>query len=134
MQNIDYRFLRWFTVDVDSTNRSLYRVNVGSIVNVSEVHAAPTFRIVVSRVSVHEYKGFGPTDPLTGSQELLSTAPTARDRTPVSMIPPVVSIGLKPIHTPALTHAAYSEKHCPHADDVGSQCTVKRPRVPTAGA
>jgi hypothetical protein len=62
MQNIYYRLFRWFIVDVDFANRPLHRVNVGSIVNVSEVHAAPTFRIKVSRLSVH-----GPTDPLAGS-------------------------------------------------------------------
>lgn len=68
MQNIDYGLLQWFIFDVDSANRPLHSVNVGSIVDVSEVHAAPTFRIVISRVSVHVYKGFGPTDPLAGSQ------------------------------------------------------------------
>jgi hypothetical protein len=40
----------WFTVDADFAIRSFHCTDVSSVADVSEVHAASTFRIKVSRV------------------------------------------------------------------------------------
>jgi hypothetical protein len=44
---------QWFIVDVDYALVSLHRLNVDSIVDVSEVYATSDFRVKVSKVSVH---------------------------------------------------------------------------------
>jgi drug/metabolite transporter (DMT)-like permease len=46
---------QWFTVDVDSTLGTLCCVDVGSVVDILDVHATFIFRVEVNRVDVFVY-------------------------------------------------------------------------------
>jgi hypothetical protein len=46
---IDFRFSRLLIHDVGSVHRSLHRVDVGSVADVSEIHASSIFRVEMSR-------------------------------------------------------------------------------------
>lgn len=53
----------WVTVDVAIALRSLRLIDMGSVTNVLEVHAAPFLGNKVGTVSVHVYIVLSPADP-----------------------------------------------------------------------
>jgi hypothetical protein len=65
----DFRLSRWF-IDVYSELGCLHRVDVSSVADVSEVHAAAMFRVKVSRVGECSYMYlFWSKTPMGGKME-----------------------------------------------------------------